>query len=98
MKKFLAIGHFKGSENTTSVADFASNKACFIDNLKGNEFVAYVIISEKKLNDFKDTENNMEIYEMVKKMTSNYRKWNEVTEYIEQCMDIMKTKMENIEM
>lgn len=98
MKKFLAIGHFKGSENMISVADYASNKSHFMDNLQFNAFVAYVVISEKKLNDFKNAKDCMEVFEMVKKLTSNYRKWNDVTDYIEQCMDIMETKMANIEM
>lgn len=102
MKKYLAIGHFKDNkEFTTSVSMKATTKKNFQSNLRGNEFVAYVIISEKKLETLKTLETldpygfGMEIYEEVKKMTTNYRKWNEVTEYIEQCLDIMEEKMQN---
>lgn len=33
------------------------------------------------------------IYEQVKKLTTNYHVWNVVTEYIEQCFDILEDKL-----
>lgn len=37
----------------------------------------------------------MDLYDQVKKMTTNYRRWNDVVEYIEQCYDIMEDRMCN---
>lgn len=94
MKKYLAIGHFKGSENMVSVAMQCSTKESFKQNLLGNEFVAYVVITEKKLETIKNLDC-FDLFDEVKKMTSNYRKWNDVTDYIEQCLDIMEERMAN---
>lgn len=34
-----------------------------------------------------------DLFNEVKKMTTNYRRWDDITEYIEQCFDIMEEKM-----
>lgn len=47
MKKYLAIGHFKESKDLTSIAMKATTKENFVKNMLCNEFVAYVIITEK---------------------------------------------------
>lgn len=96
MKKYLAIGHFKGNENITSVSMETTTKKSFQSNLQGNEFVAYVIISEKKFETLKKIDPcGMELFQEVKKMTTNYRKWEDVTDYIAQCFDIMEERMQN---
>lgn len=95
MKKYVAVGHWDGNKNTTSVADIASTKASFAEMLKGNGFRAYVIITETTFIKMKEM-NCFEIYETVKGLTSNYRKHNEVTDYIEQCADIIESKIANI--
>ncbi len=85
---YAAIGHFKGSENMTCVASTNATKKAFQDDLRGNEFVAYAVLTEwmfGRLMSLKD----FELYEQVKKLTSNYRKWNDLTDYIEQCSDII---------
>lgn len=95
MKKYLAIGHFKGSKNITCVADAQNTKKDFQKDLKSNGFVAYVVITEKKLEELKALELcGMEVFNEVKKMTTNYRVWNDVVDYIEQCFDIMQERME----
>jgi len=38
----------------------------------------------------------MELFYIVKKLTSNYRKWNEVCEYINQCWEIMEEKLARV--
>lgn len=94
MKSYIAIGHFKESKNITCVADIANTKKDFQKDLKGNGFVAYVVITENKLKKLEELEG-MDLFLEVRKMTTNYRIWNDVTDYIEQCLDIMKNKMVN---
>lgn len=97
MKKYIAIGHFKGNkESTISVADMTSTKANFAENLRGNEFVAIAIFTEKSFNEIKNLDA-MEMYEKVKKLTTNWRVWNLICEYIEQCSDIMEEKLAKAE-
>ena len=92
MKKYIAIGHWEGNDNTTSVAAFNVNKKSFKQTLKSNCFIPYVIITEKRMTEIKEL-NGCELFNEVKKMTSNYRKWDEVTDYIEQCFDIMEENL-----
>lgn len=95
MKKFLAIGHFKENKNATfCVAMQATTKKNFCDNLGRNGFIPYVVISEKKMEVLRSV-SEFELFEEVKKMTSNYRKWDVVCDYIDQCFDIMEEKMAN---
>lgn len=92
MKKYIAIGHWEGSQNTTSVAMMTSTMANFKDDLKGNGFKAYVVLTEKTFNEIKNMDC-FEIFERVKKLTSNWRKYNEIVDYIEQCADIMENRL-----
>lgn len=94
MKKYIAIGHWEGNQNTTSVSVKASTISSFRDDLKGNGFKAYVILTEKNFNEIKNM-NCFEIFERIKKLTSNWRKYNEITDYIEQCADIMESRLAN---
>lgn len=94
MKKYLAIGHFNDSKNMVSVAMKATSNKNFRENLNGNCFIPYVVISEKKMEILKNTDE-FQLFDEVKKMTSNYRIWNDVCDYIEQCFDIMEERMEN---
>ena len=93
MKKFIAIGHFDDSTNMTSVAMTALNIKDFRQNLGGNGFIPWVVISESKMETLKNT-SDMDLFDEVKKLTSNYRKWNDICEYLEQCFDIMEDKLE----
>lgn len=92
MRTYLAIGHWENNKNMTSVAMRCTTTKNFRENLGGNGFIPYVVISEKKMEILKNTED---LFNEVKKMTSNYRRWNDVCEYIEQCFDIMEEKMKN---
>lgn len=98
MRKYLAIGYFKGysmdSKNMTCVAMEHNTKRDFYNDLKANAFVLWVIITEKKLETLKNIDS-FDLFNEVKKMTSNYRVWEDVTDYIEQCLDIMDDKMQN---
>lgn len=33
------------------------------------------------------------VYEQVKKLTTNYRVWNQVTDYLEQCFDFIEERL-----
>lgn len=91
MKKFLAIGHWGDSKNTTCVASTANTMKDFRDDLGGNDFIPYVILSERKLDEIKNADG-MQLFCIVKKLTTNYRKWNEICDYIEQCFEIMEER------
>lgn len=91
MKTYAAIGHFEESKNITSVAMKAASLKDFRQNLGGNGFVPYVVITEKKLETLK-TVDEFSLFDEVKKMTSNYRKWLDICDYLEQCFDILEEK------
>lgn len=93
MKVYAAIGHFKKSENITSVAMKENNRKSFEQNLRGNEFVPYVVITEKMHEKLSQCDG-LELFEQVKKMTTNYRVWNDCVDYLEECFDILTNKME----
>lgn len=61
----------------------------------GNEFVPYVVLTEKMLNKIQACTYSMDIFDQVAKMTTNYRVWEKVTDYLVQCFDIITDKVEN---
>lgn len=92
----MAIGHFKDSENIISVAMTANSKKDFMGDLIGYEFVQYVVLTEsmiEKLRTIMAADDCFGVYEQVKKLTTNYRVWNEVTDYIEQCFDFIEERL-----
>ena len=97
MKKYIAIGHWNESENITSVAESTYTMKHFKDDLKGNGFTAYIVLTEKR---FEKLHNmiGFEVLEEIKGSMSNYRHILTVVDYIEQCYDIMEERIENVEM
>lgn len=95
MTKYIAIGHFKESENIVSVALTARSIKDMKEQCAGNTFVAWAVFSEKKVEMMKNL-NSFDLYEEVKKSTTSYRRWNVVTDYVNQCMDIMEEKLARI--
>ena len=89
MNVYAAIGHFKGNENITCIALMQSSKKEFMTDCYGNEFVPYVVLTEKMLT------YSMDIFNQVAKMTTNYHVWEKVTDYLVQCSDIIADKVEN---
>ena len=75
MNVYAAIGHFKGNENITCIALMQSSKKEFMTDCYGNEFVPYVVLTEKTLNKIQACTYSMDIFNQVAKMTTNYRVW-----------------------
>ncbi len=94
LRIYAAIGHFKDSENITSIASIQTTKRDFEQECRGNTFVPYIVITEKMFQKLKDCKDSWEIYNIVKKMTSNYRVLDHVVDYLEQCMDIIMQQIE----
>lgn len=92
MKMYVAIGHFKDNENITSIAMTQTTKKAFMRDCYGNEFVPYVVLTETMLEKVLSLDA-MDLWDQVKKLTSNYRVWSQVAEYIEQCADIILEKV-----
>lgn len=90
MKKYIAIGHWEENENVTCVANKNNSMKDFRNDLGGNGFIPWMILTEKS---FQEILNGAEVWEMVTKKVTNYRKWNLVTDYIGQCLDIMEERM-----
>ena len=95
-KIYAAIGHFKDSKNMTSVVFEQNTKKDFMRDCYGNEFVPYVVMTEAMLNKIFACECSMDVYEQVKKMTTNYRVWNDVTDYLTGCGDMIDDKVKAI--
>ena len=94
MKKYIAIGHWDGNENITSVAHSNNTLKDFRDDLGGNGFIPWIILTEKSFSEIVDSEADADlVWQMITKKVANYRKWNEVNDYIAQCLDIMEEKM-----
>ena len=93
MKVYAAIGHFKDSKNTTCVALTQNTKKDFMRDCYGNGFVPYVVFTEQALDKLVAHTSSDEVFEMVKKMTTNYRVWEPVIDYIDQCFDILMEKV-----
>lgn len=92
MKKYIAIGHWDGNDNTTSVAGDAYTMKDFRHDLIGNGFKAYAVLTEKRLAEVKDL-RDYDLWRVVVKMVNNWRKADEVADYIEQCADLMEEKL-----
>ena len=95
MNAYLAIGHFKNSENVTCIAAQQTTKKDFMRDCYGNEFVPWVVITEKTFERLSKCDDDLTTWEIVKKLTSNYRVWNDVADYIEQCFDLMTEQLRN---
>ena len=93
MKVYAAVGHFKGCENMKAVAMKCNSKSNFVADLRGNEFVPYIVITENMLEKLK-TMDNWELYKQVRKMTTNYRLWNDLADYLIQCLDFVEDIMD----
>lgn len=98
MNFYIAIGHWgEGRDTITSLVNCNHTMKDFRRDLRGNGFTPYVVLTEKrfqKIVEAKNAEEFTESYDLVKTLTSNYRVWNLVTEYIEQCDDIIQEKLD----
>lgn len=96
MKKYIAIGHFKDSKNVTSVVIPQVTKKAAVSDCYGNAFVPYVVLTEKTFKNL-PLNDDLEVFYLVKKMTTNYRIWGIVTDYLTECADLIIEKLNNAE-
>jgi len=97
MKIYATIGHWKDDKNIRSIVLTQNTKKDFMRDCYGNEFVPYVVMTEAMLDKiFNECEDGMDVYEQVKKMTTNYRVWNIVTDYIKQAGYLITDKVAEI--
>ncbi len=95
MNAYIAIGHFKDNENITTVALMQRTKKAFMRDCYGNDFVPYVVLTEAMVEKVLSMDS-FALWDQVRKLTSNFRKWNEVTDYIEQCGDIIEAEIARV--
>lgn len=94
MKVYVAIGHFKDEDKCMRIIAMQdSTKANFYKNCQGNAFAACAVMTEDKVREILAADIFTR-WEMVKKLTNNYRKWMELDELFEQCGDIFLEKIE----
>ena len=95
MKKYVAIGHFAWSDNITSVCCTQNSKKDFMRDLVGNEFRGWCILSEKQVLEIAEMTSYLDIFKAVRKYAgqSQWRKWNDVADYLYYCMDIVIKKL-----
>ena len=96
-KRYIAIGRFYGSTNITSIVDCGYTIKDVRRDCRGNNFIPYVILTEKKFLSLNGI-GELQTYEEVKHLTSNYYKWSDITDYILQCYDIMRQKFDKFDL
>ena len=96
IKRYIVIGHFKNNTNITSIADCGYTIKDVRMDCRGNDFIPYVILNEKKFISL-NGKGVYQTFEALKHLTSNYYKRIVVTNYIIHCYDIMQQKIEEIE-
>ncbi len=88
---YAAVGHWKDSKNITAIINTQNTKKAFMRDCYGNNFVPYVVMTEAVLEKIFSLECNMDVFEQVKKLTSNYRVWNAVTDYLTEGPDMLRS-------
>lgn len=95
MNAYIAIGHFKDSKNVTTVALMQNTKKAFMRDCYGNDFVPYVVLTEAMVKKVLNL-NGMALWDQVRKLTSNFRQWDTVADYIGQCGDIIEAEIARV--
>ena len=96
-KIYAAIGHWKGNKDIHCVTLTQNTKKDFMADCVGNGLVAYLVLTEDTINKLTaENISNMEIFEQVRKMTTNYRVWNIVTDFIAQAGYIITEQVAEI--
>ncbi len=90
--KYIGIGYWKDEKDSlVSKAFISKNLTTARRTLIENEFTAYTVLDEETFNSIKD-ETSTKIFEAVSAKTRNVSKWMLVTDYIDQCKDIIEEK------
>lgn len=89
MTKYIAIGHWDFNQNITCNADEAKTMKDFREELRANGFTAYIILSEKKLNEYKAAD----VFGRLDMISNRNRHAMDIADYLDQCMDIIDSKL-----
>lgn len=89
MTKYIAIGHWDFNKNITCAASEAKTKKDFREELKANGFTAYITMSEQKLNEYKAAD----IFGRMEMIPSRNRHAIDIEDYLNECMDIIESKL-----
>lgn len=89
MKKFIAIGHWDYSKNITCVVSDADTRKEFEHDLKGNGFIAWMVLSEKKLSEYKAAD----FIDRMDMISYRNRHAMDIRDYLDECMDIIENKL-----
>jgi hypothetical protein len=100
MKKYIAIGHWgKEKDATVSLVSASATKKNFMKDCVGNDFKAYIVLTEKAWTELKKHADPDFTWEKIKHLTgkSMYRKWMPIRSYIEDAGYIIDEKLEAYE-
>lgn len=93
-KKYFAIGHFKKSKKITHFHGYGySSKQQFLNELKMDSFTPYIIFTEKTYKNIRFA-NYQQIRDQVTRLTTNYRKYDLIAEYVNSNFGCLKDYFE----
>lgn len=94
VKKYVIIGHWRENRDViTSAIDEGRSIKEVRENCAGNGLVPYVVISENRFHKLEEITDSFNMYEEVKKLTSNWRRWGDIADYFFQCSDIIEERL-----
>lgn len=89
MKKYIAIGHFRNYTNITCIVSNVHTRKEFEQDLKGNAFIAYMIISERWFNKYKEAD----VFGKLGMIPMQNRHSIEVYDYLTECRNVIEDKL-----
>ena len=92
MKKFVAIGHWDFSKNITCTAGEARTMGEFKDDLRGNGFTPWLVLSAEKVSAYKAAD----VFGRLDMISSRNRHCLDIQDYMNECMDIIENKLATI--
>jgi len=97
LKKYIAIGYWGKKKNAHHhiVVAHDSLKAVRRD-CKANDFIAQIVLTEENFRRIMGLEDNYTRLFEIKKLTSNFKIWNMLTNYLSQCSSDIDNQLTNI--
>lgn len=96
MKKYIAIGHYRGSPCTANIISTADTMKDFRSHCLDSGFTPWVIISERRFSVINSNRDDPDkISDEVVKLTTAYWRWSKITEYIMDHIETFASEMVN---